>query len=112
MKELIYKENYVFTCDANCTNYPEFIQELNKSYKYIKKHNPEVEDKDIRVEFEGDFNHLPMKLTFDAFETDEEYATRIALEKISKENRRKIQIQQFKKFLKENPELKEELLNS
>lgn len=112
MKKVIYKENYVFALDAHYTSYPEFIQKLKSAYKYIKKHNPDVKDEDIRVEFEGDFDHLPMKLTFAAFETDEEYATRIALEKISKENMRKNQIQHLKKFLKENPDLKEELLNS
>lgn len=112
MKKVIYKENYVFTYDAHYTKYLEFIQELNNAYKYIKKHNPDVKDEDVRVQFEGDFDHLPMKLTFAAFETDEEYATRIALEKTTKENMRKNQIQQLKKFLKENPELKEELLNS
>lgn len=112
MKKVIYKENYVFTHDAHYTSYSEFLQELKSAYKYIKKHNPDVKDEDIHVEFEGNFNHLPMKLTFAAFETNEEYATRVALEKISKENMRKIQIQQLKKFLKENPELKEELLNS
>jgi hypothetical protein len=111
MKKVIYKENYVFTYDANCTNYPEFIQELNKSYKYIKKQYPDIQDKDITVEFDVDV-HVPMKLTFAALETDEEYATRMTLEKLSKENMRKYQIKQLKKFLAENPELKEEFLNS
>lgn len=112
MKKVIYKENYVFTHDANCTNYPKFIQELNKSYKYIKKQYPDIQDKNITVEFEAGSNYVPMKLTFAVFETDEEYSARIALEKIAKENKKKIQIQQLKKFLKENPELKEIVLNS
>lgn len=112
MKRIIYKENYVFTHDANRTDYPGFLQELKSAYKYIKKHYPEVKDEDITVEFETDADYTPMKLTFSALETDEEYATRIALEKISKENMKKYQLQQLKKLLKENPELKEEFLNN
>lgn len=112
MKKIIYRENYVFTNNADYTPYLEFIQELKNAYKYIKKHNPDVKDEDICVQFEGDFDYLPMKLTFSTFETDEEYATRIALEQVSKENAKKHQIRQLKKFLVENPELKEELLNN
>lgn len=112
MKQIIYKEKYVFRFDANCTNYPKFIQELNNSYKDIKEHYPEVKDEDIRVEFDTDDDYVPMKLIFSTFETDEEYVARMALEKTAKENIRKYQIQQLKKFLKENPDLKEEILNS
>ena len=111
MKKVVYKENYVFTRDANCTDYPGFLQELKSAYKYIKKHYPEVKDEDITVQFETESDYVPMKLTFSAFETDEEYATRISLEKIAKENMKKYQLQQLKKLLKENPELKEEILN-
>lgn len=112
MKEVVDKEEYVFIYNANDIRYPKFIQELTDSYKSIKKRYPQVKDEDIYVEFEGSFNNLPMKLTFSALETDEEYAVRTALEKITKENMRKYQIQQLKKFLAENPELKEEFLNS
>lgn len=111
MKEIIDREEYVFGYSANDIRYPKFIQELTDSYKSIKKCYPQVKDEDIYVEFEGSFNNLPMKLTFSALETDEEYAVRTALEKITKENMRKHQIQQLKKFLAENPELKEEFLN-
>lgn len=112
MKEIIDREEYVFGYSANDIKYPKFIQELTNSYKSIKKRYPQVKDEDIYVEFDGNFNNLPMKLVFSAPETDEEYAVRIALEKITKENMRKCQIQQLKKFLAENPELKEEFLNS
>ncbi len=112
MKEIIDKEEYVFGYSANDIKYSKFIQELTHSHKSIKKRYPQIKDEDIYVEFEGNFNNLPMKLTFSALETDEEYATRTALERITKENMRKYQIQQLKKFLAENPELKEEFLNS
>lgn len=112
MKKVVDKENYVFIHNANYISYPKFIKELLDSYNYIKQQYPDIKDEDIIVEFETTNNHIPMKLTYFVLETDEEYNTRIALEKISKENMRKYKIQELKKFLKENPELKEEFLNS
>lgn len=111
MKKIITRENYVFDISANNHSYPMFMKQLSRSYNIIKQQYPEVRDKDITVEFDTDFS-IPMKLVFYAFETDEELATRIAIEKTAKENMKKCQIQQLKKLLAENPELKEELLNN
>ena len=111
MKKIISRENYVFDISANNHSYPMFMNYLLRSYNSIKQQYPEVRDRDITVEFDTNFN-IPMKLVFDSFETDEERATRTAIEKIAKENMRKCQIQQLKKLFAENPELKEELLNN
>ena len=94
-------------------DYNAFMHYLNATREKIKTLYPEVEDKDIEINIlEGDYEgSIELVFEFRRFETDEEYTTRISLEKIAKENKRYSQLQQLKTILAENPDLKEEFLN-
>lgn len=110
MKKVIFKQKYVFRDDASYTSYPTFINALIQTRDKIKEEHPEVEDTDITVEFENGMDDLPMSLTFSALETDEEYAERLIKEEERHlANKNKI-LKEFKKYLKEYPDIMQELL--
>jgi hypothetical protein len=113
-RKSIQRKFEVSTSGSCYLNYDFFINNLTSVRNTIKEKYPEVKDKDIEIEFEYDdaWDETHIILIFSSLETDEEYATRMTLEKTAKENMRKHQMQQLKKFLKENPDLKEEFLNS
>jgi guanylate kinase len=113
-RKSILRKFEVSTSDSCYLNYDFFINNLTSVRNTIKEKYPEVKDKDIEIEieYEDAWDETNISLIFSSPETDEEYATRMALEKTAKENMRKHQMQQLKKFLKENPDLKEIVLNS
>lgn len=110
-RKSIQRKFEVSTSGSCYLNYDFFINNLTSVRNTIKNEYPEVKDIEIEFEYDDAWDETHIALMFSSLETDEEYATRMALEKITKKNTRKHQIQQLKKFLAENPELKEEFLN-
>lgn len=110
MKKVIFKQEYVFEYDSSYTSYATFIDALTRTRNKIKEEYPEIKDTDITVEFENSGDNLPMSLTFSALETDEEYAERlIEEEERNLVNKNRI-LKEFKRCLKEYPDIMQELL--
>lgn len=78
----------------------------------VKEINPDLEDKDINVSIEQQYDgEIVIDFQFSTLETDEEYNQRISWEEMAEYSIKLRKIKEFKKFLKENPEIKSELLN-
>ena len=108
MKKVILKQKYVFEDVSLGTSYATFISTLTRDK--IKEEYPEIKDTDITVEFENSWSDLLMILTFSALETDEEYAERLVEEEERYlANKNKI-LKEFKRCLKEYPDIMQELL--
>lgn len=112
MKKTVYRDFPVFEGDGNYNNYATFINRILQARKELKKTYPDLEDKDIRVSI--DQNHEGetfIEFEFETLETDAEYNQRISWEEMTEYSTKLRKIKEFKKFLKENPEIKSELLN-
>ena len=112
MKRTLYREFPIFEWDGSYNNYTEFINRILKAHKELKEIYPDLEDKDIHVSIEHNHDsEIRIMFEFSTLETDAEYNQRISWEEITEYSTKLRKIKEFKKFLKENPEIKSELLN-
>lgn len=112
MKKTVYRDFPVFEGDGNYNNYTTFINRVLQAHKELKETYPDLEDKDINVSIEQNYDYgIIIKFEFLTLETDEEYNQRISWEEMAEYSIKLCKIKEFKKFLKENPEVKDELLN-
>ncbi len=111
MKKQILKKEYVFEYGASGTVYSDFIKNLTKAYDKIKRQYPKIKNDNIFVTIKSDtYDDLSISLEFFVLETDEEYTERLIKEEEKHlANKNKI-IEEFKKYLKEYPDIMQELL--
>lgn len=112
MKRTVYRDFPIFEGDGNYNNYTTFINRILQARKELKETYPDLEDKDINVSIESNGNDdISIEFEFETLETDEEYNQRISWEEMAEYSTKLRKIKEFKKFLKEYPEVKDELLN-
>lgn len=112
MKKTVYRDFPVFERDGRYNDYTTFINKILQAHKELKETYPDLEDKDIHVSIEHNHDsEICIMFEFSTLETDAEYNQRISWEEITEYSTKLRKIKEFKKFLKENPEIKSELLN-
>lgn len=111
MKKTIYRDFPVFKGDGSYNDYTTFINRILQAHKELKETYPDLEDEDIHVSIKTDRDEDTfIDFEFSTLETDEEYNQRISWEEITKYSTKLRKIKEFKKFLEEYPEVKDELL--
>lgn len=112
MKRTIYRDFPIFEEGGSYNNYTTFINRVLQAHKELKETYPDLEDKDINVSIEQNCDsEIVIEFQFSTLETDAEYNQRISWEEMAEYSTKLRKIKEFKKFLKENPEIKSELLN-
>lgn len=112
MKRTVYRDFPIFKGDGSYNNYTTFINRIVQARKELKETYPDLEDKDINVSIESNIDSdIFIEFQFSTLETDAEYNQRISWEEMTEYATKLRKIKEFKKFLKENPEVKDELLN-
>lgn len=112
MKRTVYRDFPIFEEGGSYNNYTTFINRVLQAHKELKETYPDLEDKDINVSIEHNHDsEIRIMFEFSTLETDAEYNQRISWEEMTEYSTKLRKIKEFKKFLKENPEIKDELLN-
>ena len=112
MKKTVYRDFTVFEGNGRYNDYTTFINKILQAHKELKETYPDLEDKDIHVSVEQHYDgEIVIDLQFSTLETDAEYNQRISWEEMAEYSTKLRKIKEFKKFLKEYPEIKDELLN-
>ena len=114
MERKSIQRKFEVSTSGSYLNYDFFINNLTSVRNTIKEKYPEVNDKDIEIEFEYDdaWDETQITLIFSSFETDEEQNRRLNNEEKQREHEKRKMVNEIQSYLKLYPELKEEILNS
>lgn len=114
MERKSIQRKFEVSTSGSYLNYDFFINNLTSVRNRIKEKYPEVNDKDIEIEFEYDdaWDETQITLIFSSLETDEEQNRRLNNEEKQREREKGKMVSEIQSYLKLCPELKEELLNS
>lgn len=114
MERKSIQRKFEVSTSGSYLNYDFFINNLTSVRNTIKEKYPEVNDKDIEIEFEYDdaWDETQITLIFSSFETDEEQNRRLNNEEKQREREKRKMMNEIQSYLKLYPELKEELLNN
>ena len=114
MERKSIQRKFEVSTSSSYLNYDFFINNLTSVRNTIKEKYPEVNDKDIEIEFEYDYawDETQITLIFSSFETDEEQNRRLNNEEKQREYEKRKMVNEIQSYLKLYPELKEEILNS
>lgn len=101
----------VEVCDVK---YTDFIDKLTSAKIEAQKLYPEVNDEDIRVEWQWDdgWDELNVFLSFETLESDEEYNERIEFATTRDKLKLKNCLMTLKECIENNPDVKDEVLKS
>ena len=111
-RKSIWRKFEVNTSGSCYMNYDFFIKNLTSVRNTIKNEYPEVNDKDIEIEFEDGWDETHITLTFSSLETDKEYNERIAKEEKEQYNEKVAKLNSIRDFFEANPEFKNDFLNN
>lgn len=114
MERKSIQRKFEVSTSGSYLNYDFFINNLTSVRNRIKEKYPEVNDKDIEIEFEYDnaWDETQITLIFFSFETDEEQNRRLNNEEKQRELEKRKMMNEIQSYFKVYPELKEEFLNS
>lgn len=114
MERKSIQRKFEVSTSGSYLNYDFFINNLTSVRNTIKEKYPEVNDRDIEIEFEYDdaWDETHIALMFSSLETDEEQNRRLNNEEKQREYEKRKMMNEIQSYFKVYPELKEELLNN
>ena len=114
MERKSIQRKFEVSTSGSYLNYDFFINNLTSVRNTIKEKYPEVNDRDIEIEFEYDdaWDETHIALMFSSLEIDEEQNRRLNNEEKQREHEKRKMMNEIQSYFKVYPELKEELLNN